>query len=259
MKLSVIGYGHTVCWPGWGFQTGGEAFQRIYYVLGGSCRCTIGGRTFPLQKDHLYIMPLYVPYSMEHDPEDPFFVLWQHVRLYDRDTGQGMICRRVERGGTVWHVLEAMSQLSRGLTVEQSENMGDTVAEQLRYLCQALLSLLEYDRQLFQTLDPRISQILRVVTEDPDNHYTVQDLAQMAKLERSHFSRLFRSQLRIPAQTFLIRTRLEQAVQVLIHDGSVVDAAVAAGYADAKAFSRAFSEQFGISPARYKKYHIMQP
>ena len=259
MKLSVIGYGHTVCWPEWGFQTSGEAFQRVYYVLGGTCRCTIYGRTFPLKKGHLYVLPLHVPYAMEHDPQDPLYVLWQHVRFFDRDTGPGLVCRPVDEGSAVWHVLEAMAALSRGMMVEHAEGSGDLVAGQLQSLSRSLFTVLECTDPLFVSLDPRIAQVLRSVAEHPEQHYTVQDLAQTAKLERSHFSRLFRAQLRVPAQVFLIRARLDYAAQILMREGSVGEAAAAAGYADAKAFSRAFSTEFGISPAQYRKYHVLQP
>lgn len=259
MKLNIIGYGHTRCRADWGFTTAGEGFQRVYYVLGGCCRCTIAGKTVPLKPEHLYLLPLHVPYAMEHDPDDPLCVLWQHVRLQDRDTGTKMLCRPINRDAAAWHVLQAMCALSRGMLVEQLDERYDATAQQLQSLVASLFTILEFEEPIFSALDPRLSKVLRMVAEHPQTHYTVQELAQCANLERSYFSRLFCSQMRISAQNFLIAHRLEQAAQALLKDASVTEAAAIGGYAEAKAFSRAFSGQYGLSPSQYKKYHIMQP
>lgn len=55
LNLTIVGYGHTRCGPEWGFATQGENFHRVYFVLGGDCRCTIHGETYFLQPETLYI------------------------------------------------------------------------------------------------------------------------------------------------------------------------------------------------------------
>lgn len=259
MNLSVVGYGHTVCGPDWGFSTDGEAFHRMYYVLGGTCRCTIGSQTVHLQPQVLYLLPRHTAYRMAHDPRDPFVVLWQHIRLSDRDTGRRMIQTTVAPGGAAWHVLQAMQAISQDTLVEALPQRDDATACRLESLCLALFALLEHEQSLFLSLDQRLSEIFRLVTDQPQAHLTVAQMAQHAKLERSHFSRLWRAQFHISAQAFLIRNRLEQSARTLLEGGSVSDGAVAAGYADVKAFSRAFSAQFGVSPSKYRKHHISQP
>ena len=228
-------------------------------MLGGTCTCTLEGRSFALQPGCLYIMPQYVPYAMIHDPADPFFVLWQHIRLRDSSTGPHMICRRVERGSAVWHILSALTEISRGMLVEQADMRSDPVAREISYLEEALLEVLNTKRPLLEMLDPRLAECIRLVTEEPGKMFTVQSLADHVQLERSYFSRLFQSELQISAQTFLIRHRLGRAAEALLQGCRVCEAAELAGYSDSKAFSRAFSGQYGITPAQYRKYHVLQP
>lgn len=259
IRLQVIGYGHTTCGPQWAVNTSGEMFQRIYYVLDGSCTCTLDGRSFVLQKEHLYIMPQHVPYSMTHDPDDPLSVLWQHIYLRDSNTGPHMICRNIKPDSATWHVLCALRELTKGMLVEQVNQQDNALARQVSYLVEALLMLLDHEQPLLSALDARLTQCIHLVTEHPNTFYTVQDLAEYVKLERSYFSRLFQDELRISAQTFLIRHRLERAADALLRGCCVSDAAEIAGYSDPKSFSRAFSNQYGITAAQYKKYHVLQP
>ena len=258
MDLTIAGYGHTLCRADWGFATEGESFHRMYYVLGGTCRCRLGGEVTTLQKGTLYLLPRHTPYAMEHDAADPFYVLWQHVRVSDRDMGREMAAIPIEAESAAGHVLQAMASLSSGTLVEDVREE-DPLALYLLPLCRALLMLLERDRAIFYPLDQRLSEVLRLVSEHPDRRYTVAQLAACAKLERSHFSRLFHRQFRISAQSFLIRARLEQGALALLRGESVGESAAIAGYQDTKAFIRAFSGQYGLSPAKYRKNHILQP
>lgn len=186
-------------------------------------------------------------------------VLWQHIRLSDRDTGRQLIQLEIQEGSAIWHVLEAMLAISKGTLVETLHRQDDATACRLENLCLALFALLEHEQPLFSAMDQRLSDIFRLVVDHPEKQFTVSKMASYAKLERSHFSRLWSAQFHISAQAFLIRTRLDQSAAVLLRGGSVSEAAVAAGYADVKAFSRAFSTQSGISPSKYRKHHILQP
>lgn len=259
MNLSVVGYGHTLCGADWGFSTEGESFHRVYYVLGGTCRCHLNGKTTTLQKGTLYLLPRHTPYAMEHDISDPFYVLWQHVRISDRDMDREMAAIPVERESAAGHVLQAMELLSEGKLVESVHWADDPLALQLQQLCGALFAILEQDHMIFRAVDQRLSEIFRMVSEHPEQRYTVAQLAALAKLERSHFSRIFHQQFHISAQRFLIRIRLEQGARALLRGESVGESAAISGYQDTKAFIRAFSSQYGMSPSKYKKHHIMQP
>lgn len=267
MQLEVIAYGHTICSQSWGVSTGGEAFHRIYYMLGGSCECTLGGQSFALLPGNLYLLPRNVPYSMRHNPANPFFVLWQHVRLTDRDTGQRTACVSIAPQSPPWSVLQAMVGVSRGLCVENEPqaridfNDRNRVAHQLESLCAALFALLEEQACLFYAPDARLAQLLQLIAANPERHYSVAQLAKLAQMERSYFSRLFRAQFQISAQEYLKVLYLDLAARKLLAGGSVEQAAEAAGYADVKAFSRAFSARYQSPPARYRteKSHILQP
>lgn len=93
-----------------------------------------------------------------------------------------------------------------------------------------------------------------------EHHYaeniTVEDLASFCKLDRSYFGKVFKSVVGQPPQEFLIRYRMEKAVEALIlTDAAISDISVSVGYANSLHFSRAFKGVYGVSPREYRKKH----
>lgn len=63
----------------------------------------------------------------------------------------------------------------------------------------------------------------------------------------------------MPPMQYLTAMKMSVAARCLLKGASVRQAAEAVGYADEKAFSRAFKAYMETSPGKYKKSHIMQP
>jgi AraC-like DNA-binding protein len=84
-------------------------------------------------------------------------------------------------------------------------------------------------------------------------------MASAAGMERSYFSRTFHAQFGVTPQQWLAQTRLSAAAQSLLEGATVWEAAEAAGYRDAKSFTRAFGREFGRTPSAYKSSHNLQP
>ena len=75
----------------------------------------------------------------------------------------------------------------------------------------------------------------------------------MVGINRSYFSNLFKKELSVSPQEFLINYRLDKAAQMLSEtEDSVGNVASAVGYADPLAFSKAFKQKFGVSPRSYR-------
>lgn len=91
-----------------------------------------------------------------------------------------------------------------------------------------------------------------------EHHYaeniTVEGLAQICKLDRSYFGKVFKSVVGQPPQEFLLRYRMEKAAEALMLTSSAIaDISVSVGYANSLHFSRAFKSVYGISPREYRR------
>ena len=82
---------------------------------------------------------------------------------------------------------------------------------------------------------------------------TVEELADVCKLNRSYFSKLFRESMGCPPQEFLIRMRLSKATELMkTSRASIGDIAQLCGYPNQLHFSRAFRKRYGVSPRAWR-------
>lgn len=83
---------------------------------------------------------------------------------------------------------------------------------------------------------------------------SVEELADVCKLNRSYFSKLFRENMGCPPQEFLIRLRLSKAAeQMQSTKASIGDISAACGYPNQLHFSQAFKKRYGVPPREWRK------
>lgn len=86
------------------------------------------------------------------------------------------------------------------------------------------------------------------------NDITVQQVAEKVNLDRSYFSTLFKAEMGISPQKYLMNLRLEKAAELLtIYGESSTMAGISVGYPDLYHFSKIFKQHFGYSPREYRK------
>ena len=102
--------------------------------------------------------------------------------------------------------------------------------------------------------DPRIAKVIDAILDRPENNYSVESLADIAAMSRATFVRHFEKCFDRPPMDYLRDVRLRRAAQLLQVDAVPVGAVGGkVGYASRSHFSKAFSEQFGMSPVEFRK------
>ena len=98
-----------------------------------------------------------------------------------------------------------------------------------------------------------VNKAIRIISEHYAEKIKITDIADMVGINRSYLSNLFKKELSVSPQEFLINYRLDKAAQMLSEtEDSVGNVASAVGYADPLAFSKAFKQKFGVSPRSYR-------
>lgn len=86
------------------------------------------------------------------------------------------------------------------------------------------------------------------------NNIDVEAMADNCSLNRSYFARVFREEMGMDPQEFLISYRMTQAEELLRHTNkSIGEIACAVGYGDQLTFSRAFRRTHGVPPREWRK------
>ena len=150
-------------------------------------------------------------------------------------------------------------------------NAGSNPASVIELLNQTAGLILTKARELAQkhpyTQDIRgglapwqVRRIITHVNANLDAALRVEDLAQLARLSQSHFSRAFSSSFGCPPHRFITRCRLERAKELMLRtDVPLLQVAIDCGFADQAHFSRVFLRFVGVSPARWRRVLAAAP
>lgn len=104
-----------------------------------------------------------------------------------------------------------------------------------------------------QLKDFYIQEAITYMEHNYHRELSVEELADICKLNRSYFSKLFRESMGCPPQEFLIRLRLSKAADLMKGtDFSIGEIAVRCGYPNQLHFSRAFKKRYGIPPREWR-------
>jgi AraC-like DNA-binding protein len=98
-----------------------------------------------------------------------------------------------------------------------------------------------------------IQEAVTYIEQNYQRDITVEELANVCKLNRSYFSKLFKESMRCPPQEFLIRMRLSKATDLMkTSSASIGEISAVCGYPNQLHFSRAFKKRYGISPREWR-------
>jgi AraC-like DNA-binding protein len=101
---------------------------------------------------------------------------------------------------------------------------------------------------------PQIGPVLAAVHEQPERAWTVEALAALAHLSRSAFSARFAKVVGEPAQTYLMRLRMQAAARLISERrASLAEIAAATGYESEAAFNKAFKRWHGLAPGQFRE------
>ncbi len=86
--------------------------------------------------------------------------------------------------------------------------------------------------------------------------FSLDDVARASFLSLSHLHRLFSHAFGKPLKDYIVKRRLCRAAERLVDSAdSVTDIAFSMHYSNSESFSRAFKNQFRVSPTEFRKTH----
>jgi len=100
----------------------------------------------------------------------------------------------------------------------------------------------------------KLRQITDWMAEHMAEEFSLERLAEQARLSRFHFQRLFKAATGVAPSRYHIDLRMEEARRLLRETKmSVVDVALEVGYSNPSHFARLFRRETGLSPSDYRR------
>lgn len=133
----------------------------------------------------------------------------------------------------------------------QLENQINTPLEEAMF---ETFFLLLAEQALLPKIDGRISTSVFFIEQNIDKHLQIKDLAKIAFLSDTQFKKLFTQQMGMTVMQYVTKIRMTKAQALLSHtDYPLQIIGEMVGYKELSAFSRKFSQYFGLSPTKFKK------
>ena len=260
----------------------------FHLVLAGTCLVDTGGRSLTLHEGDFILFPRGAAHTLR-DPAGTAMPRKPRVAhdgmLPLHQTGRGaaevdLLCGRFvhEPGSTTLlvrtlpdplHVsliesasfpaLRALIDLMRS----ESETRAPGALAIVTSLSQALLTLAlrvygQRENAAPGTLtllsDARLGPSIQAMLSAPEHPWTIDALADLAAMSRATYARHFKARADMTVWDFLTRVRMTLACDALIHTRlSVGEIGARVGYQSEAAFGKAFKQQLGMTPARYRR------
>lgn len=261
----------------------------FHLVLSGSCLIDAGGRTLTLRGGDFILFPRGGAHTI-HDLSAADTPARKPRASHDgmlplRQTGRGtaevdLLCGRFvhEPGSTTLlvrtlpdplHVSLSDSasfpalQALIGLMRDEAGTRAPGALAVVTSLSQALLTmaLRVYGQResaapgtLTLLSDARLGPSVQAMLSAPERAWTIDALADLAAMSRATYARHFKARADMTVWDFLTRVRMTLACDALIHTRlSAGEIGARIGYQSEAAFGKAFKQQLGMTPARYRR------
>lgn len=266
-KISLAGLAKRE--PGWRSEPYTHRFHSFWIISKGRGVYTLNGTSHTAEPGKLFVVSPGMTIERTADEDGPFefyFIRFRYALSYE------------EEG--VWHQEDSAEipfPLSGGYSIDNSpallnaceglcnlmKRRGQIVQMRQRILFLELLTLIVSDLRA-QIAAGGTNAAIEQTIDHMVNHYsdniTLEELAKLAGLSPSHYSRLFKKYASCSPIHYLTQLRMDRAKELLIlSDYRLKAVARSIGYEDELYFSRLFKKFVGMPPSQYARLHKAAP
>jgi AraC-like DNA-binding protein len=269
MNFSVLLTGHVKCGPGWRRGPHLHRFNTLWLIARGKGTFIIDGTTYSVEPGKLFFTSpdmLTDRISDDRDPLEFYFIRFSYATAYEENEEwkfatskeapfplRGM--HTIQNPPPIINLCDHIDQLMK--------RRGQVVTMRRRILFLDILISIVSDFRA-QMVTGSTTMAIETTIDHMVNHYneniTLEDLANIAGLSSSHYSRLFKKYANYSPIDYLVHLRMDRAKELLVlSDYKLKAIAESVGYNDELYFSRMFKKVVGQSPSEYAKKNKTAP
>lgn len=261
LESNILFWGQENCAPNYTFKGNNVRDNYvIHYIQRGKGTFASANHSMvTLQAGDVFILPKGVPCFYQADSKEPWSYFW---------LGLSGIKIRAMLSGSILSTQNYLRQVQGGKFCQSLHNLfdaahspssltNDILIEALLYYTFYNLNI-EYPtkrRKNSATKDEQLRAAITYLRQNfEDSSLSIIDLCNKMDLSRSYLYTLFKNNLGLSPQQFLINLRMEQAKEYLANtDNTIQEISRIIGYNDEFTFSKAFKKYSGFSPKIYRQ------
>ena len=254
--LKLCYCGREDCTPGWRFGPYTRVNYVIHVVLEGKGTYRVGEKEFHLRTGNAFLIYPESETEYEADLENPWSYMWIGFNGYRAER----LCEEIgfsreqpvvmlQQTGLIGAALDRIFD-ARELTAVNEMKRRAAFYDVLALLMQ------ENRREKPQQNPSDVTYVkmaVDMIISSYNRKIRIADIADQIGINRSYLTYIFKKEMSMSPQTFLISFRLEKAAQLLRDtEEPIGNIAIAVGYTDALSFSKAFRQKYHITPSAYR-------
>nr|WP_243429203.1 helix-turn-helix domain-containing protein [Defluviitalea raffinosedens] len=257
--LYLVHCGQQKCPPGYTYDHKIPNEHHLHFVLDGKGVLIVHNKVHHIKKDDIFIIPKGVPIQYFADSEDPWEYIWvtfdgtvasnyfSYAGLSDSNPVITSAIPTKVYLPLVQKILDANE-----LTYANEIKRVGYLFEILGILIEAQSALNRNKNQYDYSSDAYIDYAMQYISLNYD-HIKVSDIAKYIGINRSYLTHIFKKNLNISPQKYLLNYRLKKAAELIrTTNMSIQDIAVKVGYENPLTFSKMFKQVYGVSPKHYR-------
>lgn len=103
----------------------------------------------------------------------------------------------------------------------------------------------------------RIGFAVDYIRKNLHQKLTIEKIAEFVYVSKSNFFKLFKEELGISPNDFILQERINRAKELLATQNSIKETAFQTGFSDANYFTRVFKQWVGVTPGSYRERRML--
>ncbi|MDQ6419532.1 AraC family transcriptional regulator [Paenibacillus sp. LHD-117] len=270
MNFKIMLAGHSQKPAGWRNGPYAHRFHSLWLMSKGKATFVLNGTAYAAEPGKLFALAPGMVVERINEGEGPiefFFIRFAYaVSAFEEDgswtfADDGELPFPLSGSYSMQNIPPLLNAFEQVL--ELTKHRGQIVQMRQRILFLDILTLIVSDLRS-QIVTGHTNAMIETTIDYMVGHYaenmTVEELAKMAGMSSSHYSRLFKKYASASPIHYLTQLRMDRAKELLIlSDYKLKAVAQSIGYEDELYFSRLFKKFTGQSPSQYAKTHKAAP
>ncbi|NLV35725.1 MAG: AraC family transcriptional regulator [Clostridiaceae bacterium] len=262
--LDMYQCGTEACKPDYYYGPAVRDHFLIHYIHSGRGRFCVGDKTYHLQAGQGFLICPDIITYYQADPKEPWHYSWvgfhglgaeNYLRRAGLSLEEPIFSCKV--GG---YIDQCFKQMNEAMALPRA---GKT--RLLGYLYLFLSQLIEqngedhHSAQSANRKEAYVKKAIEYIVMNYTRKVSIDELSRSIGLDRSYLGSIFKEQVGISPQEYLIRFRINRACELMKNDTLTIgDISRSVGYEDPLLFSKLFKKHLGLSPTDYRKSNEMQ-
>lgn len=250
--------GHRKCSPK--YRVGAKTIENynLILVVGGKGVLKLKDEEFEIRSGDLFILIPSIKHFYCADPNDPWEIMW--VSFNGKACAGILNSINLTPEYPVIHgvSLNIVTPIMKNIIFELENNDSAYALKATGFLYSLFSELKSFTKktkkhQIVNAQEESINKVLTFIDVNYYNNIDVDTLCRHVNFSRSHFSRIFKREVKLSIPQYINKIRIQKSKALLIKtDLSVNEVAKSVGFKDQFYFAKVFKKLEGQSPSSYK-------